>query len=169
MPKFDFKFNVNHYVKVKLTEYGKDVFKRKSYFKLKKEDEDGYTEFQLWDFMSIFGSEMRITLQNMPFDTNIIFVGAECLECEELKKSLKTAKADYKRHKEMNRWKDFNDLHSRYLKKCVILDEERKENERLREGIDSALLDLANTRDPEDKLTSDVHNALVRLLRGNTI
>ena len=62
------KFNINDFIKVKLTSFGKDVYYHqyddwnKKYNLVVpitpmelKVDEDGFTEFQLWDFMNIFG------------------------------------------------------------------------------------------------------------------
>jgi len=82
------KFNINHSVKVKVTEYGYEVWlahenkfvhfsgtiKPVTIEELKaKQDEDGYTKFQLWDMMSIFGSKMQMGFKN-PIDTNIILL-----------------------------------------------------------------------------------------------
>lgn len=66
----EIKINLNDFIKVKLTETGKDIFnhrfdelneklKKQAYKNMPlKEDENGYTEFQLWDFMQIYGSHM---------------------------------------------------------------------------------------------------------------
>lgn len=82
------KFNINHSVKVKVTEYGYEVWlahenkfvqfsgtiKSVTIEELKaKQDEDGYTKFQLWDMMSIFGPKMTMGFEN-PIDTNIILL-----------------------------------------------------------------------------------------------
>ena len=63
-------FNINDCVKFKLTDYGKDVYYHRfdslnelagkevvkpSYPKI---DSEGYSEMQLWHFMSIFGSHI---------------------------------------------------------------------------------------------------------------
>lgn len=60
------KYNINNYVKVKLTDLGKKILK--NYYKQLKdlypnlnctfkyeEDNEGYIEIQLWQFMKIFG------------------------------------------------------------------------------------------------------------------
>ena len=75
------KFNINDYVKVKLTEFGMDIL-RKQHKELKifwpglpdfeppKEDKDGWSEHQLWTLMSHFGH----TLSNggeVPFELEI--------------------------------------------------------------------------------------------------
>jgi len=82
------KFNINDPVKVKVTEYGYEVWLEYSNQFVKysptypvttieelkaKQDDDGYTEFQLWDMMSIFGSKMQMGFKN-PIDTNIILL-----------------------------------------------------------------------------------------------
>lgn len=66
----EIKINLNDFIKVKLTETGKDIFNHrfddlnkklgKEVYKniSLKEDENGYVEFQLWDFMQIYGSYM---------------------------------------------------------------------------------------------------------------
>lgn len=54
--------NINHHIKVKLTNDGKKIYI--NYFDkfstlygkdILKVDEDGFTEFQLWDFINMFG------------------------------------------------------------------------------------------------------------------
>lgn len=64
------KFNVNCYMAAKLTDHGKDIyyhqwdelnkFHGKEVIKptYPEVDENGYTEFQWWDFMRIFGPHM---------------------------------------------------------------------------------------------------------------
>lgn len=66
----EIKINLNDFIKVKLTETGKEIFihrfddinKNLRYEAYKniplEEDENGYTEFQLWDFMQIYGPYM---------------------------------------------------------------------------------------------------------------
>ena len=66
----EIKINLNDFIKVKLTETGKEIFNHRFddlNKKLGKEvyknislkvDENGYVEFQLWDFMQIYGSYM---------------------------------------------------------------------------------------------------------------
>ena len=85
----EIKFNINHHVKVKVTEYGYEKwleyvnqfvdefpgsFKRRTIQELKsQEDEDGFVKFQAWDMMAIFGQYMSIGFKN-PIDTNIIIL-----------------------------------------------------------------------------------------------
>lgn len=67
-----YKFNINDFIKVKLTEYGKKIYEHRydemirKYPHLRsilsnpelKVDKDGYSEFQLHEFMDCFGSYM---------------------------------------------------------------------------------------------------------------
>lgn len=75
--------NLNEYVKVKLTDYGlavhydswyyKEIHIRARFpYKLPRVDEQGYSKFQLWDLMSIFGSVMYLGNPNVPFEDNEI-------------------------------------------------------------------------------------------------
>lgn len=64
-----FTYNINDRIKVKLTDHGKAILEHELVDTMNMlntlkffgdyapyhEDEDGYTEFQLWDFMRIFG------------------------------------------------------------------------------------------------------------------
>ncbi|UPI12722.1 hypothetical protein [Bacillus phage SBSphiJ4] len=90
----DFKFNANHAVKVKLTSEGLAELKRQhdelyayygdyiGEFTLPKTDEEGYSEFQLWDLMYRLGRLMKMGT-NIPFQTDMIFLGGEPLEGKE--------------------------------------------------------------------------------------
>lgn len=83
-------FNINDKVKVKLTPYGEEIhYKHFSIFKgwlpehMKKlislepeKDEDGYTTYQLWELMNIFGSEMHMGADQV-FENNIILLEGE--------------------------------------------------------------------------------------------
>ena len=70
--------NLNDCIKVKLTEKGKEIYRNRfdedNIKKLgieycePKIDKDGYTEFQMWDFMRIFGKHFHI-LGNNPCET----------------------------------------------------------------------------------------------------
>lgn len=73
MPPARFAYNINYKIKVKLTEYGKDILRRDvidsmsilenlrfDSYSCYPEDEDGYITFQLWDFMRIFGSHFYL-------------------------------------------------------------------------------------------------------------
>lgn len=75
------KFNVNNYVKIKLNERGKEILLKEweampeSYrsrypFKSPKEDEEGWSKWQLWNVMETFGPHIFLGCVN-PFDTEI--------------------------------------------------------------------------------------------------
>jgi len=84
------KINLNQVVKIKLNSKGKEIFFHKDdwlregvirvkghcpdYLKpvYPQEDDFGYSEFQLWELMKIYGSYLRMT--DSPFeDTTIIY------------------------------------------------------------------------------------------------
>ena len=68
------KINLNDMIKVKLTEFGKQVHTQRYasinlqigriLFSMEeampKIDSEGYTQYQLWDFMNIFGPYMQL-------------------------------------------------------------------------------------------------------------
>jgi hypothetical protein len=77
-------FNINYPVKVRLTEYGKELHQQRwedfwrSIGRLDefpytppKEDENGYCEFQLWNLMQDFGAYCGMG-REIPFDTVIL-------------------------------------------------------------------------------------------------
>lgn len=79
-------FNVNEYVLVKLTEFGKAQLCKDHYkfwialgvknipeFKLPKEDSYGYSKWQMWMLMELLGKYCGLGC-NLPFETNIILV-----------------------------------------------------------------------------------------------
>ncbi|WP_178137406.1 hypothetical protein [Tepidibacter thalassicus] len=94
----DVSFNYNQEVKVKLTQLGLKILKER-HDRLNEElksrghkglnkftvkiDENGYSSFQLWDLMNIFGEYMAIGCET-PFDGNMIF-----LEAREIKEQHK--------------------------------------------------------------------------------
>jgi hypothetical protein len=67
------RINLNESIKVKLTDLGKDIYYHRFDAVNKaagkeickpcypKEDEDGYTKFQLWCFMALYGEHMSMT------------------------------------------------------------------------------------------------------------
>lgn len=82
-------FNINSWVKVKLTKYGESIIteqvnelneaRRKrgiegNIERVIKRDENGYSKFQMYDLMSTFGSYMGIT-QELPFEVEILIEG----------------------------------------------------------------------------------------------
>ena len=83
------KININEYVKVKLTDYGKEIFYHQ-YDNLNKTygkeiikpsyptvDSDGYTSFQLWYFMNLYGRHIDMGVQNVIEPLEIVFESAE--------------------------------------------------------------------------------------------
>lgn len=79
--------NLNDRIKVKLTDYGKEVYRHRfdvefARTKLKvfkpenpKIDDEGYTSFQLWDFISIFGNYIGMGLPVVICPLDIICCG----------------------------------------------------------------------------------------------
>lgn len=79
------RLNLNDNIKVKLTEHGKDIYyhqyDRTNAFlgrelckpSYPKVDEDGYTTFQLWCFMELYGVHMGMTLPNVIKPLEIVF------------------------------------------------------------------------------------------------
>lgn len=77
-------FNINNYVWVQLTPYGRDLLRRKHEDLCKKtgrifneypyvpprEDSDGWSKWQMWDLMMKFGPDIWHG-SDLPFKTNI--------------------------------------------------------------------------------------------------
>jgi hypothetical protein len=68
--------NLNEYIKVKLTDKGKEIY-RNHYHDIDDEyvptldtDEEGYCKFQLWEFMHIFGEHFYMG-GGLPCETNV--------------------------------------------------------------------------------------------------
>lgn len=80
-----FKTNLNHDVKVKLNSLGVDILKKHynvkdiSELDFAKMDAEGYTKFQLWSLMAIYGEYIYMG-DKVPFDTNIIILNGKVLE-----------------------------------------------------------------------------------------
>lgn len=83
-------FNINEYIKVQLTDYGREMH-RKNHdefwskiphpvllgdYTPPKEDEDGWSTWQMWTFMEQFGRYMRLGMENV-IKTDIIIVKDE--------------------------------------------------------------------------------------------
>ena len=79
------RINLNESIKVKLTDWGKEIYYHQ-YDKTNqiagreickprfpKEDENGYTEFQLWHFMELYGKHMEMTLPNVIEPLEIVY------------------------------------------------------------------------------------------------
>lgn len=85
MRVIDMRLNLNDEIKVKLTEHGKDIYyhqydRLNTAFgreickpKYPKVDENGYTTFQLWCFMELYGVHMGMTLPNVIEPLDIVF------------------------------------------------------------------------------------------------
>lgn len=87
----DFKFNMNQQIKVRLKQKGLDILKQqhdeldqwirsrggKGFNPFAVHiDDDGYTSFQMWDFMQKFGGHMMIGF-DPPFHLDVILCGGE--------------------------------------------------------------------------------------------
>ena len=79
------KINLNELVKVKLTDLGKDIYYHQ-YDELNarlgtiifkpafaKEDDEGYTYFQLWNFMEVYGKHIGLSKPNVIDPLEIIY------------------------------------------------------------------------------------------------
>ena len=79
------RINLNEPIKVKLTDWGKEIYyhqyDRANQIagreickpKFPKEDENGYTEFQLWCFIELYGMHMGMTLPNVIEPLEIVY------------------------------------------------------------------------------------------------
>lgn len=81
--------NLNCIVKVKLTDYGKDIFYHK-YDEVNegiaqrgwkpiephfpKVDDEGFSKFQLWDFINIYGDYFQLGSDRMPIKDLCIYI-----------------------------------------------------------------------------------------------
>jgi hypothetical protein len=66
------QFNLNDDVKVKLTDHGRDLLAKKRRL-TRQPDEAGYTKFQLWELMNIFGEHFYNGC-SIPFEFNRILL-----------------------------------------------------------------------------------------------
>ena len=79
------RINLNEPIKVKLTDLGKEIYyhqyDRANQIagreickpKFPKEDENGYTEFQVWCFMELYGEHMGMTMPNVIEPLEIVY------------------------------------------------------------------------------------------------
>lgn len=75
------QFNINNYVHIKMTQHGRDIYEKywtdlmsgyKDWqYNPKKESVDGWSKWQMWDVMRVFGEHMYNGCV-MPFEANII-------------------------------------------------------------------------------------------------
>lgn len=120
--------NLNHTVKVKLTDLGDKIYEeylQNEYKSLshypglatirleKRKDQDGCIHFQLWEFMSIFGEHFYIGSEAVTEDNEIIFPDATVTT--ELQEQLRKAR------KKAKRWK------RKYLELRYDLDKAKRE------------------------------------------
>ena len=79
------RINLNEPIKVKLTDWGKEIYYHQ-YDKINqiagrevckpkfpKEDKNGYTEFQLWHFIGLYGEYIGIDLSNVIEPLEIVY------------------------------------------------------------------------------------------------
>ncbi len=79
------RINLNELIKVKLTDWGKEIYyhqyDRTNQIagreickpRFPREDENGYTEFQLWCFIELYGMHMGMTLPNVIEPLEIVY------------------------------------------------------------------------------------------------
>ena len=79
------RINLNEPIKVKLTDWGKEIYyhqyDRTNQIagreickpRFPREDENGYTEFQLWCFIELYGVHMGMTLPNVIEPLEIVY------------------------------------------------------------------------------------------------
>ena len=79
------RINLNEPIKVKLTDWGKEIYYHQydrtnriagreiCKPKFPKEDENGYTEFQLWCFIELYGKHMGMILPNVIEPLEIVY------------------------------------------------------------------------------------------------
>jgi hypothetical protein len=70
------QFNINDSVKVRLTDYGRDILRQKQDVRhsLTHMDSEGYTKFQLWELMNRFGSHIYNGAIRQCFHANIVLL-----------------------------------------------------------------------------------------------
>ena len=79
------RLNLNEPIKVKLTDWGKEIYYHQydrinqiagreiCKPKFPKEDENGYTKFQLWRFIELYGMHIGMTLPNVIEPLEIVY------------------------------------------------------------------------------------------------
>ena len=72
--------NLNENVKVKLTDFGISLYKLR-YDNDPKKYEQGYTSFQLWTLMNIYGLYIGMA-KDSPFDLDILLKDNKCFNCK---------------------------------------------------------------------------------------
>ncbi len=108
------KFNINETVRVRLTDYGRAVLRDdwqsttniyyaspeqraiRGEYKPPKEDEHGWSEWQLWALMEAFGDHTGLGCR-LSFETEIEIVGAEVAKAEAELAALKAQRDEARR------------------------------------------------------------------------
>ena len=67
-------FNVNHNVRVRLTDYGRKILANDPMGPYPYTEVDGWSTFQLWRLMELFGQYMFMGSPPVPFETEIMIV-----------------------------------------------------------------------------------------------
>lgn len=79
------KINLNEYIKVKLTDLGKDIYYHRfdalnDYYGREvlkpifpEEDENGYTKFHLWEFIELYGEHIGMAKPQVIYPFEIIY------------------------------------------------------------------------------------------------
>ena len=88
----NYAINLNDTIKVKLTDRGKDIYYHqfdnlieagtKLTPKMPKVDADGYTEFQLWGFIQLYGRHIGMTKPNVIEPIDIVIEGKNLKELD---------------------------------------------------------------------------------------
>lgn len=73
------KLNLNRTVYVQLNDYGKELYFR-HYDKNPEVDDCGFTKFQLYDFMRIYGRYFSMWNSKLPLDDYNIYIEEQALE-----------------------------------------------------------------------------------------
>lgn len=79
----EFQLNLNDIIRVKFTEYGKDIYYHQHHpisRRCPKVDEEGYTDIQLWGFMQTFGPHIKLGMPERIIENNTIYIPKESME-----------------------------------------------------------------------------------------
>lgn len=90
----NYTLNLNGTIKVKLTDRGKDIYYHQfdDFIemgtklitpKMPKVDADGYTKFQLWDFIQLYGQHIGMIKPNVIEPIEIVIEGKNLKELDE--------------------------------------------------------------------------------------
>ena len=89
-----YALNFNDAIKVKLTDHGKDIYYHqlddlikagvKLTPRMPKVDADGYTEFQLWTFIQLYGQYIGMALPNVIEPIDIVIDGKFLKKIDEM-------------------------------------------------------------------------------------